>query len=355
MMGAPVAIVGAGAVSAFGIGWRGLGRAVAAGHIQPRESVLLRESHPGTLASEVPEIPTALDAGDARARKLMSRAARLAAIAMREALAEAAFGERREEIGAWMGVGASGIGMEDVPAIVSASFVDGGLSLRRLGDQGLRACNPLFTFQTLNNFSLCHGAILEGLGGPNAAFFSRGSGTAAALAEALHALRDGDCDRAIAGGADTALHPVTWAELRRDGFSAQGLVPGEGAAVLALAREPSSRALGLLESCTAIARDQAGTTAVSDELERLPQRADLVVIAPWGAPPRAWLGDLAASRYAGAALVDVSLQLGDSLAATPALAWVAALDLLRPGERAVVLTSGVDGDLTAAVFRKESP
>ena len=355
-MSAPVAIVGAGAVSAFGIGWRGLGEAVAAGHLQPRESVLLRESHPGTLASEVPEIPAALDAGNARARKLMSRAARLAAIAMREALVDAGFAERREEIGAWMGVGASGIGMDDVPAIVSASFVDGDLSLHRLGDQGLRACNPLFTFQTLNNFSLCHGAILEGLGGPNAAFFSRGSGTAVALAEALHALREGDCDRAIAGGADTALHPVTWAELRRDGFSAQGLVPGEGAAVLALARgAPPSRALGLLESCTAIALAQAGTTAVSRELERLPRRADLVVIAPWGAPARAWLGDVAVTRYAGAVIVDVSLRLGDSLAATPALAWVAAVDLLRPGERAVVLSLDVDGDLTAAVFRKESP
>ena len=338
-MSAPVAIVGAGAVSAFGIGWRGLGEAVAAGHLQPRESVLLRESHPGTFASEVSEIPAALDAGNARARKLMSRAARLAAIAMREALVDAGFAERREEIGAWMGVGASGIAMEDVPAIVSASFVDGGLSLHRLGDQGLMACNPLFTFQTLNN----------------AAFFSRGSGTAVALAEALHALREGDCDRAIAGGADTALHPVTWAELRREGFSAQGLVPGEGAAVLALARGTSSRALGLLESCTAIAGAQAGTTPVSGELELLPQRADLVVIAPWGAPARAWLGDVAVTRYAGAAIVDVSLRLGDSLAATPALAWVAALDLLRPGERAVVLTLDVDGDLTAAVFRKESP
>lgn len=351
-MSDPVAIVGAGAVSAFGIGWRGLGRAVAAGDLQPRESVLLRDSHPGTLASEVGEIPNAQDAGNPRARKLMSRAARLAAIAMREALVDAGFGERHEEIGAWMGVGASGIGMEDVPSIVSASFVDGSLSLHRLGDQGLTACNPLFTFQTLNNFSLCHGAILEGLGGPNSAFFSRGSGTAVALAEAIHALREGECDRAIAGGADTALHPVTWAELRREGFFAQGLVPGEGAGVLALARETPSRALGLLESCVAVAGAQDGRAAVVREL---PPGADLVVLAPWGIPSRAWLGDLAASRYSGASIMDVSLRLGDSLAATPALAWLAALDLLGPGERAVVLTAGVDGDLTAAVFRKESP
>jgi 3-oxoacyl-(acyl-carrier-protein) synthase len=340
-MSASVAIAGAGAVSAFGIGWRGLGRAVAGGALRPRESVLLRESHPGTLASEVGEIPPRLDAGDARARKLMSRAARLSAIAMREALAEAGFREGRERIGAWMGVGASGLAMEDVPAIVSKSFTEGGLSLARLGDRGLAACNPLFTFQTLNNFSLCHGAILEGLGGPNAAFFSRGSGTTLALAEAFHAIRAGDCDRAVAGGADTALHPVTWAELRRDGFAARGFLPGEGAALLALSSE-GAPALGLLEGCGAI-----GST--SD----LPARADLVVLAPWGSPPRAVLRDMAATRYPDAPVVDAAAGLGDALAAAPALAWVVALDLLRPGERAVVLSAGTDGDLTSAVFRKE--
>lgn len=353
-MSAPVAIVGAGAVSAFGVGWRGLGRAAVARDLQPRESALLRDSHPGIAASEVGEIAPALDAGNARARKLMSRAARLSAIALREALADAGFRERREEIGAWMGVGASGLAMEDVPAIVSASFAGADLSLQRLGGQGLLACNPLFTFQTLNNFSLCHGAILEGLGGPNGAFFSRGSGTAVALAEAVYALLQGDCDRAVAGGADSALHPLTWAELRRGGFSARGLVPGEGAAVLALAREPSSPVLALLESCAVLASAREGGDAVFRELEQLPQ-VDLVVLAPWGTPARAWLGDLAASRCSGAAVLDLSLCLGESLAATPALAWVAALDLLRSGERGLVLTAGIDGDLTRAVFRKEAP
>ena len=338
MMG-PVAIAGAGAISAFGIGWRGLGKAVVAGSLKPRESTSLQS----TLASEVGEIPAAQDAGNARSRKLMSRAARLSAIAMREALSSANFSERRAEIGAWMGVGASGIAMEDVPAIVSASIEEGAFSVQRLGDKGLLACNPLFTFQTLNNFSLCHGAILEGLQGPNGAFFSRGSGAALALAEAVHALQSGECDRAIAGGADTALHPLTWAELQRDGFAAQGLVPGEGAAVLALSRA-ASPAIGLLESC--VATD-------TKHLEALPSDADLAVLAPWGAPARAFLQDLARSRYARAPVVDVSLALGDSLAAAPALAWLVALDLLQPGQRTVVLTAGIDGDLTCAAFSKE--
>jgi len=341
-----VAIVGAGAVSAYGVGWRGLGKSLVKLAVAP--SVELAASHPGVLCSSVSEVPSRLDAGDARARKLMSRAARLGAIAMREALVDAGFHDRREEIGAWMGVGASGVAMQDVPCILAESVREGALSLEKLGERGIAACNPLFTFQTLNNFSLCHGAILEGLGGPNGAFFSRGAGTVTALAEAVHSLLEGDCDRAVAGGADTALHPITWAELVRDGFANRGLMPGEGAAVLALCRR-SERSLALLRSVAAVPEggDIASLT--------LPSHADLVVLAPWGAPARALLSDLAASRCSACRTIDVSLTLGDSLAAAPPLAWVAALDLLKSGETALVLSAGVDGCIGSVVLRQGGP
>jgi hypothetical protein len=339
-----IAIVGAGAVSAFGVGWRGLGKALAARALAPAPSAGLATSHPGVLCSTA-RVPEHLDAGDARARKLMSQAARLAAIALREALVDAGFRDRREEIGAWMGVGASGVPMQDVPAILAESVRDGELSLEQLGERGLAACNPLFTFQTLNNFSLCHGAILEGLGGPNGAFFSRGAGTAAALAEAAHSLREGGCDRAVAGGADTAVHPITWAELVRGGFATQGLIPGEGAAVLALRRR-SEGSLALLTSVALI--PERGEIASLT----IPAHADLVVLAPWGAPARAFLSDFAASRCQTERTLDVSPQLGDSLAAAPALAWVAALDLLQPGETALVLSAGTDGCVASVVLQR---
>jgi hypothetical protein len=344
-MSDPIAIVGAGAVSAYGVGWRGLGKALVAGALPLAPSPELAASHPGLPCSSA-HIPSHLDAGDARARKLMSRPARLGAIAMREALADAGFQDRRDGIGAWMGVGASGVPMQDVPAILAESVCDGVLSLDKLGERGLAACNPLFTFQTLNNFALCHGAILEGLGGPNGAYFSRGAGTATALAEAAHSLREGSCDRALAGGADTAAHPVTWAELVRGGFASQGLIPGEGAAVLALCRH-SERPLALLQSVALIA--ERGETARL----AIPESADLFVLAPWGAPARAFLSDLAASRCAQGRIIDVSVQLGDSLAAAPSLAWVAALDLLRPGETAVVLSAGTDGCIASVVLQRE--
>jgi 3-oxoacyl-(acyl-carrier-protein) synthase len=311
------AIVGVGAVSAFGVGFRGLGRAVRAGRLAPAPSRELSACHPGTLASEVPPLPPALDAGDARSRKLMSRAARFGAIAIREALpaARVEVGSGRDEIGAWFGVGASGASMDDVPAILRASLHGGRLDLESLGERGLSAVNPLFTFQTLNNFTLCHGAILEGLGGPNSAFFSRGRGTEMALVEALFAIESGDCACAVAGAADTALHPVTWAEMVRGGFAARGLVPGEGAAAFVLARH-AERPLARIAPCAA------------DE------RAELTVVAHWGP-----------GEPLPAGAVDVSAALGFSLAAAPALAWAVALDLLETS--AVVLSRDPDGELSA--------
>ena len=99
---------------------------------------------------------------------------------------------------------------------------------------GLTAANPLFAFQLMNNFTLCHGAILGGLHGPNSAFFSRGAGTVTALREAAFAVAGDEAPIALAGGSDSALHPVTRAELGRGGWIASDLAPAEGAALLAL-------------------------------------------------------------------------------------------------------------------------
>ena len=109
-------------------------------------------------------------------------------------------------------------------ALLDESIEGGAFSLARFGEHGLGACNPLLAFQLMNNFTMCHGAILEGVGGPNGALFSRGAGTTAALIQAVHAIRQEDCDHAVAGGADSATHPVTRAELAR--ITAEVLIIG---------------------------------------------------------------------------------------------------------------------------------
>lgn len=334
-----VAIVGAAAVSPLGLGWRGLSEP---GH--PNPASLLDASHPGVGGFEVPALSEALDAGDVKSRRLMSRSARFAAIAAREALREAGW-QVRADVGYWLGVGASGGPLGEIVAMLRIALEDGEVSLARLGAEGLLASNPLHTFQVLNNFAMCHGAIVEGTCGPNGALYSRGAGTVHALAEAVYAIENGDCVRALAGGADTALHPVTWAELARDGLTAEGLVPSEGAGVLALARAHDATApLAIIEHVGV--GDQPGAV----------DGADLVVIAPWGEPPRVRLRELAGTGAGAHEVIDVTAMRGEALAATPALAWLAALDRIvaRRARRAAVLSIGPDGELGVVVLRAPS-
>lgn len=320
----------------------------------------------GNLPAPSPiDVPVPSRPEDIRQRKLMSRAAWMSALVMRDALRGAGSWDKREEIGAFFGVGASGAEMDDVARLVSASIDEQKkFSLARCGKEGLDACNPLFAFQIMNNFTLCHGAILEGLAGPNTAFFSRGVGTVTALEEACLAIVEGDCERALAGGADTATHPVTLAELEREGFLRDGLVAVDGAAALALAREaedplgrvesiwvcPVERPRDALVPRAGMLRDAAVLTA-ADALAERP--CDLLVLAPWGTPAREAMMDLP-EALAVKQSIDLTNLLGESLAASPAIAWAAALGMLveTGNTRALVLSAGPDGDLGAVVLTR---
>jgi Beta-ketoacyl synthase, N-terminal domain len=350
-----VFVVGAQAVSAAGVGRGAIGDAVVAKTNLFRHSRELERTHPNVLAGEVPEIPGEAELFSPRTRGRMSRAAQLAIVAARHTLAEAEWTERRHETGYFLGVGGSGGSINEIEAMLSVSVEQKNLSMRLLGEKGLSACNPLFTFQTLHNFTLCHSAILEGIGGPNSAFFSRGSGTLTALEEAIFSIRDGDCNQALAGGADTALHPVTWAELLRDGHAARGLVPGEGAGILALSSS-ARRPLATVESCRLYpVHTRPLEEILADAFRDLAHvAASHVVIAPWGAPPRHGLLTCVEDYLPKATIVDTSQRFGESLAASPALAWVAAIELLTRGHAAyvLVLSVGIDGDLGCVVLRR---
>ncbi len=271
-------VVAASALSPLGHEWRGLGHAVLHG----------------------PRCDGAVPAGggtvDPKRRKLMSRAAELSTLALHRVLEDAGWRDAREEIGFWAGVGASGGELGELTALLT---------------EGLGACSPLLAFQLMNNFVLCHAAIGEGVGGPSGAFFSRGAGTTMALCEALAALEEGDCKRAIAGGADSALHAVTRAELRREGHAAP---PSEGAAYLALRR------------------DGEGLALVEASVRARPFVADVIL-----------------------RLDEVAAAMGQSLAAGPALAWAAALDLVAGGTARVAVTGrGLDGDAGVVVFSRRA-
>lgn len=374
-----VAIVGASAICALGPTWRGLGQKIANGQTAFERTEQLASSFPDVLGSEVRAIPRPASPTERNARKLMSRGALLGSLAANAAIGElAARGDHKPyiDLGYYLGVGASGGAMEQLRVMLHASLVPEpsaagdedaatpslAFSLPRFGDAGLKRCNPLFAFQLMNNFTLCHGAILEDIRGPNAALFSRGSGTVAALGEAIYAVESGACRRALAGGADSALHPVTLAEIERHGY--RGMRPGEGAALLAVQADARD-ALAYIDDCTWLPAAQAAPThraAASRERSPLEQlvRAwrppvDVIVLAPWGTPARDALAQVLDRTCPDIAVLDISRSLGDALAATPALAWAAALDLLVAGKArcALVISAGIDGDI--GVVRLSSP
>lgn len=292
----------------------------------------------------------ALASGDRRQRKQMSHAARMAAAVLAEVLARAGWNHGREEVGAFFGVGGSGADLSELTALLAGSALEGRFSLQQFGERGLSAANPLLAFQLMNNFTLCHGAIQCGLGGPSSAFFSRGAGTVAAIRAAAWSILEGDCRRAVAGGADSALHPVTLAELRREGAVGAGLVPDEGAAAVALADEADAAVE--LFACGVVPRSVLLHVQVQAQVQAqwianeavvvtaaLPQQRDRLCEELQRAAPQA---------------ITLLTPLGETLAAAPALALHRALELFADSalRQVAVLSLDLDGELGVLGLRR---
>lgn len=352
----PVAITGAGAVTPLGAEWRGFGRAVLEKTLEYERVAPTGDRGISRLGFPAAPIPAELDV-DAPSRRRMSHAARLSAVATKLALRDAGWSTPHDDTGFFLGVGASGASLDELAALMRASTVDGRLDLHAVGGPGLRACNPLFTFQTMNNFTLCHAAILEGIRGPNAAIFSRGGGTVTAMAEAAWSIAEGICPRALTGAADSALHPMTWAEGSREGWLGD-VHPAEGAAILALEPLGAPKTIAVLEGAFvesgrvdgphgALLRAVASLSHIGDSIQG-------AVVA--SALSRHRNAIEAAPRELGAKTLRLHRFGGESLAATPAMAALAALDLLVHSTEEIVriasITIGLDGDVAVTVLRR---
>lgn len=203
-----------------------------------------------------------------RHRKMMSEAAVLSYLALERALTLNQWSVGDESYAYYLGVGASGSTKQELNRILSASASDHEFSMSLFGEAGLAACNPLFAFQLMNNFTLCHAAILKKIRGPNSAFYSRGTGTVAALQEAVFSIAESEVNRGFAGAADTALHPVTLGELRREGQLQS--TPREGAGLLSLSAD--------LTECQAVIRQVSFGQGVWKKTEDL--NAHSVLMSP---------------------------------------------------------------------------
>jgi 3-oxoacyl-[acyl-carrier-protein] synthase II len=266
-----VFVLASGAVTAAGTGVPALLRAVAEAGWQPELSL---------ERPDAPPLPVAACRGFSTREVLpplvarrLDRPARLLAVAAREALAP--LGEPlpwpRERIG------------------VSAATWNAGTSallevLRAVFLTSPEEASPAQFPSTVANAPASQLGILEKLGGPNLTFAEKQAGGLRALAEAARMLEHGRADAVLACGVDEG----DW--VNAEGYDRlgalrtvgrPGMVLGEGAAVLALAREPGPAPLAVLAGW--------GSAGAKAPPHRYPAGPEALVHACQGALQRASL------------------------------------------------------------------
>ena len=246
--GRRVVITGVGAVTPIGTGADGLWVGLAARRSAVRELTRFDPTpFRSRIAAEITDFRPQ-DHLDAKRAKRLDRFSQLAVTSARFALADAELEPAREDgdrAGAMMGSALGGVAFAE-------SQVAG---FHRDGPRGL---DPALALAVFPGAASCNIAIEFGFTGPNSTnAMSCASGTIA-VGDAFHAIRAGQADLMLAGGAEAPLAPMTYAafsviramstrnddpahasrpfDAARDGF-----VMGEGAAVLVL--EERDRAL----------------------------------------------------------------------------------------------------------------
>ena len=246
--GRRVVITGVGAVTPIGTGADGLWVGLTARRSAVRELTRFDPTpFRSRIAAEIPDFRPQ-DHLDAKRAKRLDRFSQLAVTSARFALADAELEPAREDgdrAGAMMGSALGGVAFAE-------SQVAG---FHRDGPRGL---DPALALAVFPGAASCNIAIEFGFTGPNSTnAMSCASGTIA-VGDAFHAIRAGQADLMLAGGAEAPLAPMTYAafsviramstrnddpahasrpfDAARDGF-----VMGEGAAVLVL--EERARAL----------------------------------------------------------------------------------------------------------------
>lgn len=240
-----VLVTGLGAISAAGIGVDALWSAARAGRSGIGEARLAR---PGPnrvkLAAQVPDFEPERHI-DASRLPFCDRFTQLALVAAEEALTQAGL-SRQDRLGprtaVILGTGVGGITTTDDVCY---------------GEYALKArTSPLAVLRIMGSAAVSHVGILYGCTGPTFAVTSACSSASQAIGLGAHFIRSGMVDRAIVGGCElsmTAMNIRVWELLRvltpnacrPFSIDRNGMVLGEGAAVLVLESETTARARGV--------------------------------------------------------------------------------------------------------------
>jgi 3-oxoacyl-(acyl-carrier-protein) synthase len=157
-----------------------------------------------------------------------------------------------DEIALFGATGMAGLPLREVAPLIKASVgADGKFDLRRFGEAGLKAINPLLSFKILSNMPLCFVSMCENIQGPNSIYTPWEGQGAQAIEAGMRALEWGDARCALVGGCDVKTHELAFISLEQQGLfrswreTGQGLVPGEGAVFLVLEPEAACAARGV--------------------------------------------------------------------------------------------------------------
>jgi len=252
-----VAVTGIGVVSPLGTDLPGIWRRWELGEGAVRSvDFAEREAFPHSRCARTPDENWTSSVPNRRLIKFMNREAHMAAAAAAGALADSGAQEAypSERKGIYMGTGLTSSEIGDLAPVLEASLGDSGeFSCRRLGEEGLSTCNPLLSFKLLPNMALCYISMLYGIRGDNLVFNPWPGNAAQAIVAGARAIAWGEADCALVGGCDCKTHFIGFLTFSQMGLLSptgecrpferdrDGLVPGEGAAILVLEEMENAR------------------------------------------------------------------------------------------------------------------
>jgi 3-oxoacyl-[acyl-carrier-protein] synthase-1 len=219
---------------------------------------------PAKLAAEVSEYNAAALTGDRKLLKFIRRTdvfglyAADRAIdaagfpAYRATLDESAANRFNDGCGVYVGSGGGAFlnQYDYFPLLTTAAG-----SMETFGSELAATVNPMWLLRSLPNNVLGHVGIRQVLKGPNACITNHSVSGPLAIAEAAEALKNGECERAVAIGHDASIEPqmvlyyhgvglLSEGGLRPFDVAHDGSLMGEGAAALVVETEQAAQARG---------------------------------------------------------------------------------------------------------------
>jgi len=317
-----VVITGRGVVSPLGVGfdqhWAGILEGKPATRHLSRLAALGIESSVGgeirseMLAGHLAKLPK-------KQQKLYNRLTLLAMVAAALAVEDAGLAPGDVDptrLGVYLGVNVVSWDLGLLLAYLEASESEtsgGEMDLARANTYCMRSINPLdYSLKTLPNLTAGYMGIAHNAQGICRAYTDGAIGGLLAIGDAYHAIREGELDVALCGGADAQLEELVYTSFvgmgiaARDGGVGTGAVLAEGSAVLVLEAEERARARGASAHARVLAvRSLAGEGRLAVETDRdaLAQRVSRAMLEGLTAAgvPRA---DLLALHEDGTSVVD---------------------------------------------------